>query len=116
VISPFYKNIVIDNIFLVQRNKEHFVEKEYKIKNIEEKKDRYIVNCLIDLNEYIIDPLYWDLYLSVNTELTEKRQLIQVNKTTGNVKYDVNNKIGKNLLTVNNNLIIYPYITLSGSL
>lgn len=112
--SPYIEQSHFHSIKLIHRNKDGLDSKTHQINKIRKTQKGFNVYGEIDLLSDSLYPLYWDLYLGLN--LYGREYFVKVSKVAELVIRDVNETISKYQLNVDNNHIIYPYITIGNQL
>lgn len=65
VVSPFIKDIQLDSLCLIHRNKDTLDQRSYSIKEVDIFNGKTVINSTINLKESELYPLYWDLYIAI---------------------------------------------------
>jgi CDP-glycerol glycerophosphotransferase (TagB/SpsB family) len=104
----------LEGAVLIFRNKheQKDIEISSKEKNINGFKRS--IQIAIDIDKCELEQIFWDVYVVVIAN--SERLPIKVKNPTTAIKYNLNNKVFGNSYTINNEYIVYPYITGNNSL
>ncbi|GEN89740.1 CDP-glycerol glycerophosphotransferase family protein [Oceanobacillus sojae] len=114
VMSPFIKDLQLNSLHLIQRNKDSLDQRSFSITEVDTFNGKTVVNSTINLKEADLYPLYWDLYIGIIGN--EKKYYVKINSVAQKIAWDINQTISKYQYQINNSDIIYPYMTLSNDL
>lgn len=114
VASPFIKDIQLDSLRLIQRNKDTLDQRSYSIKEVDTFNGKTVVNSTINLKKSDLYPLYWDLYIAIVNN--GKKYYVKITSVAKKIAWEVNQTISKYQYHINDTDIIYPYMTLSSDL
>lgn len=114
VISPFIKDIQLDSLCLIHRNKDTLDQRSYSIKEVDTFNGKTVINSTINLKESDLYPLYWDLYIAIVNN--GKKYYVKITSVAKKIAWDINQTISKYQYHINDKDIIYPYMTLSNDL
>jgi len=112
--TPYIDQFKTGSVYLVQRNKDNLLKKGYPHAHVKKHDTGSYIECQIDLLSEELFPLYWDVYLGVF--YNDNEYLIRVTRVSKKVFKDIDSTISKYQLNVNNEYIIYPYITITKDL
>ncbi|WP_158591761.1 CDP-glycerol glycerophosphotransferase family protein [Oceanobacillus halophilus] len=112
--TPYSEYLNIGDVHLIYRNKDKLDDRKYTVEKVQKYNKGIYIYCTVDLLEKGFYPLYWDVYIGLIKN--SKEYYVKVSKVSQEVYHDVDNTISKYQFKVNNEEIIYPYITLSKDL
>ena len=109
------RQIQLGKLVLVHRNKDNYTEVRYLIEKIEYKKGEIIFTSKVDMEKIPELQLFWDFYVEIKTKdrTFGDLKLSRVNKIT---KIKVDKISDRYEYSTKDNYLIYPYITLAGTL
>lgn len=114
-ISSKYSNLISSgNVFLINRNKDYLDKRIFPNYKTSVNENELFIHCKIDLSKGNFYPMYWDLYIGLFVD--NKEYYIRASNVSTKVKHDVDTTISKYQLNIGQNIIVYPYITLSNDL
>lgn len=103
----------VNTVILKLRNKVTNLEYIIPVK-VRKKAQTSIIKFEIDMENFDFIPFYWDLFLDITIQNEEF--YLRIKNPTKKIKKNIDKKITRNEISLEDNFMIYPYITLDKSL
>jgi CDP-glycerol glycerophosphotransferase (TagB/SpsB family) len=107
-------DISINGLRLKQRGQGEALEYQINHFQTQPQEKGVFVEASINVNEFELQPFYWDLYVIVT--IGDEELPVRVKNPTFEIKKDINKHLIKNQYNFTDGHIIYPYITADQSL
>lgn len=103
----------VNDVILKLRNKVTNLEYTIPVK-VRKKAQTSIIKFEIDMEKFDFIPFYWDLFLDV--AIQNEEFYLRIKNPTKRIRKNIDKKITRNEISLEDNFMIYPYITLDKSL